>query len=52
MVGMVIVLYATWLYGNADRRAVVSKESTEYRPPLNEDDGEASPSLEKPILPR
>jgi hypothetical protein len=52
---MAIVLYATWLYGNADRRAVSSKESpTEYRPPIG-DDGDinlGSPSEEKPILPR
>jgi solute carrier family 35 (UDP-sugar transporter), member A1/2/3 len=52
VVGMAIVLYATWLYGNADRRAVASKE-TEYRQPINDDEAKiGSDSQEKPILPR
>jgi hypothetical protein len=49
---MAIVLYATWLYGNADRRAASSKEATaEYRPPIDEEIDLGS-TEEKPILPR
>jgi len=54
LIGMAIVLYATWLYGNAGRRAVSKEATAEYRPPIT-NDGDISldsQSEEKSILPR